>query len=133
MSNSQNTLVVLRFDKKRHLILISFYCNLPRGVYPWWGIVVSILVRTYVPTSARTSVRTYICPAKLDFKCYFRVLGIITSVVLDDCLIFLKRWFFRSDTPFFWRFFRYKRAYSGRAANQVIYAGKVLFADFEST
>ena len=28
---------------------------------------------------------------------------------------------------------RYIRAYLGRAASQVIYAGKVLFADFEST
>ena len=98
---------------------------LPRGVYSGWGIVVTVLVRTYVRTYVRTSVRNFFW----DF-CFFVIL---TLVVLDDFFIFWKKWFFGPATPFFWPFFWYIRAYSGHAARQVIYAGMVLFADFEST
>ena len=84
---------------------------------------------SYVRTSVRTSVRPSVRNFFWDF-CFF---GILTLVVLDDFFIFWKKWFFGPATPFFWPFFWYIRAYSGRAASQVIYAGKVLFADFEST
>ena len=54
------------------LLFLSF---LPRGVYSGWGIVVSLLVRTYV--------RTYV-PKIFDFKWYFWFFGTIISIVLED-------------------------------------------------
>ena len=85
-----------------------------------------------VLSSLYSYVRPYVRPSEIFFE-IFVFLGILTLVVLDDFFIFWKKWFFGPATPFFWPFFWYIRAYSGRASSQVIYAGKVLFADFEST
>ena len=90
----------------------------------------SLLRMGYCRHCTRTYVRAYVRP---KFFLDFWIFGIVTLIVLDDFFIFWKKGFFGPATPFFWPFFWYIRAYSGRAASQVIYAGKVLFSDFEST
>ena len=94
-----------------------FHYFLPRRVHSGLGIVVIVLVRPYV--------RNFFW----DF-CFF---VIVRLVVVDGFSFFEKNNFSGLSRSFFDRFFWYLRAYTGRAASQVIYAGKVLFADFEST
>ena len=105
------------------LLFLSF---LPRGVYSGWGIVVSLLVRT--------SVRPYVRPSQkfLISNDIFGFLGPSHQQFLKIFKIFEKSDFLGRPRPFFDHFFQYIRGYSGRAASQEIYAGMVLFADFES-
>ena len=86
--------------------------------------------RTYVLTSVRPSVR----PSQkfLISNDIFGFLGPSHQQFLKIFKIFEKSDFLGRPRPFFDHFFQYIRGYSGRAASQEIYAGMVLFADFES-
>ena len=117
-SSSYSTLPQEYFGK------MNFWCQvlfLPSGVYSGWGIVVTIL--------ARPSVHTYV---HLNF--FFEILGFWGLSHQKFLMIFS---FFEKEIlgachAIFFGHFSDIRAYSGCTASQLIYAGKFLFADFES-
>ena len=79
----------------------------------------------------RQPTRTYVLPRGV-YSGWGIVFSLLVHTFLKIFKIFEKSDFLGRPRPFFAQFFQYIRGHLGRAASQEIYAGMVLFADFES-